>query len=162
MLTPNDSGDMLPEVYFLRYSFPCARVLVDFRKTLSESEYDKMKQAVETDAPMPRDHLEKIFFHAVDGLKKTAGEGNKYWTVLNMREYFWNRHEEHLSTDLPPIVCRLCVVKPAKLVKEIKGYFKAELEGGEERIVEALYKGAAVGDTAMIHYGYAVEKVEDR
>ncbi len=156
---PAEMLPLLPEVYFLRYSFPCARVLVDFRKTLTEEEYEKMQNAVETDIPMSREYLEKVFDHAIEGLKKVSGKED-YWTVKNMREYFWHRHEEHLSKDLPPIVCRLCVVKPGKLIKEVRGYFKAYLDEGDERIVSALYKDAKVGDTAMIHYGYAVEKVE--
>ena len=62
-------GKMLPEVYFLRYAFPCARVLVDFRKTISEKEYEDMQKAVENDEPMPREYLEKVFHKAIDGMK---------------------------------------------------------------------------------------------
>jgi len=152
-------ADMLPEVYFLRYSFPCARVLVDLRKTITEEEFEKLQEAVETDTPVDREYLEKIFDHAFEGIKKVSAD---VWNVDTIREYFWNRHEEHLSSDLPPTIKRMCVVKPGKLVKEIKGFFKVDLGGGDERVVAALYKGAAVGDTAMIHYGYAVEKVDER
>jgi hypothetical protein len=145
---------MLPEVYFLRYAFPCARVLVDFRKTLSEEEFEKMQKAVENDTPMPREYLEKVFHHAVKGLKKLNED---FWDVEVIREYFCEGHEEMLSEDLPATVKKLCVVKPGKLVKEIKGYFRADLGGGDVRVVVPLYKDAKVGDTAMIHYGLLKE-----
>ena len=147
----------LPEVYFLRYAFPCARVLVDFRKSITEQEFDKMREAVESDTPMPREYLEKTFPKAIKGLK-TINED--CWNVETIRKYFCEGHEAMLSKDLPPTVRRLCVVKPGKLVKQVKSFFRADLGGGDVRIVAALYKGAKEGDTAMIHYGYAVEKVD--
>jgi hypothetical protein len=135
-------------------------VLVDFRKEMTEEEYQDMQKAVETDTPLDRELLEKKFYRAIEGMKMITDD---YWNIKTMREYFWNRHEEHLSKDLPEIICRLCVVKKAKLVKSIekdgKVFFRAELEGGEVRVVMSLYSGAEVGDTAMVHYGYAVEKV---
>ncbi|NQU78483.1 hypothetical protein HQ545_01815 [Candidatus Woesearchaeota archaeon] len=148
---------MLPEVYFLRYAFPCARVLVDFRKTITEKEYEDMQRAVEEDRPLSRDYLEKIFFKAFEGMRKIDDD---CWNVRTIREYFCEGHEDMLSTDLPPTIRRLCVVRPGKLVKEIKGFFKADLQDGDVRIVSALYKEAKVGDTAMVHYGYAVERIE--
>lgn len=151
---------MLPEVYFLRYAFPCARVLVDFRKTLTEKEYLEMQKAVETDTPMDRKFLESKFTKAVEGLRKISDD---IWNVKTIREYFCARHEDNLSKDLPDIVNRLCVVKPGKLLKRFdkggKIFFRAEIGNRDERVVIPLYKNAAVGDVAMIHYGYAVEKV---
>jgi hypothetical protein len=147
---------MLPEVYFLRYAYPCARVLVDFRKTITEQEFEKLGEAVKNGTPVDRAYLEKIFDHAFEGVKKVSED---VWNVDTIREYFWNRHEAHLSQDLPPTIKRLCVVKRGKLVKEIKRVFRVDLGDGDVRVVVPLYKDAKVGDTAMIHYGYAVEKI---
>ena len=147
---------MLPEVCFLRYAFPCARVLVDVRKTLSEAEWEKMQQAVETDTPMSRDYLEKTFPLAIERIKKINPDP---WNVDTIREYFWHRHEVDLSKDLPPLIKRLCVVKKGILEKQIKGVFKVNLGDNDARIVTALYQNPTVGDTVMVHYGYAVEKI---
>ncbi|MBD3304603.1 hypothetical protein GF343_05650 [Candidatus Woesearchaeota archaeon] len=147
---------MLPEVYFLRYSFPCARVLVDVRKTITEKEWEKLKQAAETDTPLDRAYLERIFPVAIQRIMKINPDP---WTVETIREYFWNRHEEAISKDLPPMIKRLCVVKKGKLVKQIGDVFRADLGDGDIRYVHALYPTAKAGDSAMIHYGYAVEKV---
>jgi hypothetical protein len=147
---------MLPEVYFLRYAFPCARVLVDVRKTISEEEWLKMKQAVETDTALDREYLEKTFPVAISRIKKINPDP---WNVDVIREYFWNRHAKEISKDLPPMVRRLCVVKKGKIEKQIGDVFKVNLGNGDIRNVNTLYKNAAVGDTVMVHYGYAVEKI---
>ena len=147
---------MLPEVYFLRYAFPCARVLVDVRKTITEEEWEKMKEAVETETPMDRAYLEKTFPVAIERIKKINPDP---WSVETIREYFWNRHAEAISKDLPPMIRRLCVVKKGKLNKQIGDVFTVDLGDGDVRNVQVLYPGAKVGDTVMVHYGYAVEKI---
>lgn len=148
---------MHPEVYFLRYAFPCARVLVDIRKRITEAEWQEMKKAVETDTPMDRVYLEKTFVKAFEGLRKINPE--KYWNIETIREYFWNRHEEQISHDLPKMIRRLCLVKKGKLEKQIGDVFRANLGDGDIRNIQALYPEAKAGDTVMVHYGYAVEKV---
>ena len=148
---------MLPEVYFMRYAFPCARVLVDFRKKITEEEWQEMKKAVETDTPMDRSYLEKTFTKAFIELKRISPE--KYWSIETIREYFWHRHTEAISPDLPAMIKRLCLVKKGKLEKQIGDVFKANLGDGDIRNIHALYKNAKVGDTVMVHYGYASEKV---
>lgn len=147
---------LLPEVYFLRYAFPCARVLVDFRKSMSEEEYERMRKCVESDMPMPREYLEKTFPKAFKNLRQINKD---CWNIKTIRKYFCEGHEDMLSKDLPPMVRRLCIVKPGRLVRKIGRFFRADLGGGDIRTVAPLYKGAEEGDTAMIHYGYAVEKV---
>ncbi|MBW2972589.1 HypC/HybG/HupF family hydrogenase formation chaperone [Candidatus Woesearchaeota archaeon] len=148
---------MLPEVYFMRYAFPCARVLVDFRKTLSEKDYEQMQNAVENDIPLSREYLERVFKLAFERMRTISDD---VWNVETIRKYFCEGHEAMLSNDLPPMIKRLCVVRSGKLIRKTKGFFKADLGGGDVRVVAALYKDAKVGDTAMIHYGYAVEKVD--
>ncbi|MBW3011053.1 hypothetical protein KY335_02375 [Candidatus Woesearchaeota archaeon] len=140
----------------MRYAFPCARVLVDVRKTITEDEWLKMKEAVENDVPLDRSYLERLFTNAVKGFKKISDD---YWRIEVIREYFWHQHEENLSKDLPPMIKRLCVVKKGQLEKQIGDYFKVDLGDGDVRIVGVLYRGAKVGDTVMVHHGYAVEKI---
>lgn len=147
---------MQPETYFLRYAFPCARVLVDIRKRITEEEYKKLEHAVQTDEAISRETLEQIFPKAIQGLKKIRKD---YWTIETIKEYFWNRHEEAISTDLPPMIQRLCQVKKGALVQQIGNAFKANLGNNDVRYVYALYPNAKAGDNAMIHYGYAVEKI---
>lgn len=147
---------MLPEVYFLKYAFSCARVLVDFRKTITEERYEELRKAVLTDTPLPKKLLEEIFHHAINGMKKIT---NDYWKVEVIKDYFWNQHEKHLSPDLPPTIKRLCVVKKGKLIKKVDNYFEADLGDGDKRCLISLYPDAKIEDEVMVHYGYAVEKL---
>ena len=147
---------MLPEVYFLRYSFPCARVLVDIRKTITEQEWENLKLAVEAGSPLGREYLEKIFPVAISRIKKISSNP---WNIEAIREYFWNQHEGAISADLPLMIRRLCIVKKGILKKQIGDVFRADLGNEDIRYVQALYHGAKVGDTVMVHYGYAVEKI---
>jgi hypothetical protein len=147
---------MLPEVYFLRYAFPCARVLVDVRKTITEEDWLKLKKAVETDTPITRERLEQIFPVAIERLKKISAN---YWNIAVIREYFWNKHEEAISRDLPAMIKRLCPVCKGKIIKQTGDVFKVDLGNNDIRNVNALYNDAKVGDTVMVHYGYAVEKI---
>ena len=147
---------MLPEVYFLRYAFTCARVLVDYVKTITEEEWEAMRQAVETETPMDRAYLGKVFPKPIRELKKISPD---YWNIAVIREYFWNRHEEALTKTLPPLIKRLCVVRKGKLIQQFGDVFKVDLEDGDVRNINVLYNDAKVGDIVMVHYGYAVEKV---
>ncbi|MBN1644584.1 hypothetical protein JW851_00910 [Candidatus Woesearchaeota archaeon] len=147
---------MLPEVYFLRYAFTCARVLVDYKKTITEEEWKKMQEAVENGAPMDREYLEKVFSKPIGELKKISPD---YWDISVIREYFWNRHEEAITKTLPPMIKRLCVVRKGKLIAQFGDVFKAKIGENDIRNVNTMYPGPKVGDTVMVHYGYAVEKV---
>lgn len=147
---------MLPEVYFLKYAFPCSRVSVDIRKNLSEEEWLKMKECVENDISMDRSYLEKTFPVAVARIKKINSD---MWNVAVIREYFWSRHESEISSDLPLMIRRLCVVKKGKLIQQFGDVFKVDLGENDIRNVNVLYPNASVGDEVMVHYGYAVEKV---
>jgi hypothetical protein len=140
----------------MRYAFPCARVLVDVRKLITEDEWLKMKEAVENDIPLDRAYLERLFTNAIKGFKKISDD---YWRIEVIKEYFWRRHEENLSKDLPPMIKRLCVVKKGKLVKQLGDVFKVEFGDGETRMIHTLYPNPKVGDLVMVHYGYAAEKV---
>jgi hypothetical protein len=123
---------------------------------MTEEEYAEMRKAAETDTPMDRAYLEKTFTNAFKGFKKISED---YWRIDVIKEYFWHRHEENLSKDLPPMTRRLCLVRKGTLVKKIGKHFKVVFEDGEARVVIPLYRDAKVGDQAMIHYGHAAEKV---
>lgn len=148
---------MLAEVYFLRYAFPCARVLVDIRKKITEQEWLNLKKAVETDSPVDRKYLERIFTKAIEGMKKINPAD--YWNIEVIRDYFWHHHDERISNDLPPMIKRLCQVKKGRLIKQFGSIFQADLGEGDIRNVMTLYPKAELEDLAMIHYGYAVEKI---
>jgi hypothetical protein len=148
---------MLPEVCLLRYAFACARNKVDVQKKITEDDYKRLKQAVDTDTPLPREYLASIFVDAIAGLKSMTPD---FWHVDIIREYYWNRHPEYVAQNVHPILHELCLVKKATLEAQLEKAFRARFENGKSRTVIPLYKGARVGDTVMVHYAYAAEKVD--
>lgn len=145
---------MKSEVYFLKYAFPCARVAVDVQKVMTEEEYAMIEDAVKNDKVLDREVIERLFPKAFRELHKLADDP---WKVEVIRDYFWNKHDKTITPSLPPTVKRLCVVKKGKIEKKLGEAFRVRIDDDDVRVVLALYD-AEVGDEAMIHYGYAVEK----
>ncbi len=149
---------MKPEVYFLKYAVPCAQVLKDIRKTITEEEYEKICKAGFNNESLPREYLEKIFPKAIKGMKEISDD---IWNIDTIREYFHGIHEEMISDDLPPTIKRLCKIRKAEVIDMKKGALVVDL-GDEKRNVMALYDEPKIGDKVFIHYGYAVEKIDNK
>jgi len=149
---------MKPEVYFLKYAFPCAQVLRDIRKTITEEEYQKIQKAALNNESLPREYLEKIFEKAVKGMKKISED---IWDIKTIREYFHGiLHNETISKDLPPTIRRLCRIRKGKVIAIKENVLIVDLED-EKRNLIPLYDNPKVGNEVFIHYGYAVEKTSN-
>lgn len=84
---------MSPEVYFLRYAFPCSHVLLNIRREINEKEYRKMERAALEGRALDKGFLEKVFFRAFERMQKIAEELKKdKWDIDVIREYFCKRH----------------------------------------------------------------------
>ncbi len=145
---------MKPEVYFLKYAFPCAQVLRDIRKTITEEEYLGIRKAALNDEALPREYLEKIFEKAAKGMKEIS---NDIWSIGTIRKYFHGIHDGMISKDLPPTIRRLCRVRKGKVTAIKENVLIVDL-GDEKRNLIPLYNNPETGDEVFIHYGYAVEK----
>jgi hypothetical protein len=145
-----------PEKYLLRYAFPCAiNKLV--AKKITQAEYDRMKEAFESGAGMPREFLERVYTDAIPELRQMAGD---YWRVEVMRAYFWNRHNFTVPAEYPQEFRELCEIRSGTLEQSRDdGKFVVLLETGHRRLITAVYPAPQLGDTVMVHYGYAVEKI---
>lgn len=146
---------MQPEVYFLKYAFPCSQAIKDIRKTITEQDYELIKDAAINEKVLPREYLEKVFTMAVKRIKEI---NDNVWDTEAIRKYFQEDHNDVISKDLPPMIQRLCKVEKGKVTNIIDGIIVVDL-GDESRNVHALYKNPKIGDSVFIHYGYAVEKV---
>lgn len=146
---------MMPEVYFLKYAFPCAQVLRDIRKTITEEEYQKIQKAALNNEALPREYLEKVFEKAAKGIRYISKD---IWNIESIREYFHGTiHDEMISKDLPPTIRRLCRVRKGKVTAIKENVLIVDL-GDEKRNLIPLYNNPEIGDEVLIHYGYAVEK----
>ncbi|MBW2987727.1 hypothetical protein KY336_04205, partial [Candidatus Woesearchaeota archaeon] len=150
-----------PEVYFLRYAYPCAKDLLG--KSLKQEDIDKMRNSVLENSPLPREYLEGIFKNAIKGMKKI--NASDYWSIETIRAYFWIEHEKNLQhLEKMPMLKERCLVKRGKINEQLKhGFYKVQFTDGKTRnITLELLPEARLGDDVLVHRAHAVEKVYDK
>ncbi|MFH1592086.1 MAG: HypC/HybG/HupF family hydrogenase formation chaperone [Candidatus Woesearchaeota archaeon] len=156
---------MKPEVFFLKYSFPCALICQQMGE-IDEAEVKELEDAATTSVPLPREKLERIFFRAFKRIDSIAEElGRDRWDLDVLEEFFLKRHNEivekgfEISGKVPRTLKELCKVHVAEIVEK-KGDVLIVKFGNKTRPVHnKLVPEAKVGDLVTIHYGYAVEIV---
>lgn len=154
---------MEPEVYFLRYAFPCSHILRTLRKEIGEEDYEKMKLATVNEVVLPRDYLERVFHRAFERMGKIAHElGKDRWDRDVIEEYFVKRHNAFVdASENPEQFKDQCRVHIAEIKEITGGEMVVAYGSGKSRKVRRDYvPGVSVGDKVTIHYSYAVEKVE--
>jgi len=149
---------MEPEIYFLKYAFPCSQVLKDIRKTITDKDYQILKKAAFNNEVLPRKYLEKVFEIAIERMKKINED---IWNINTIKTYFHEKHDDLISKDLPPTIRRLCKIRRGKVINIKKNVLIVNL-GDEKRNVLPLYKNPRINDEVIIHYGYAVEKISNK
>lgn len=158
-------GEMEPEVFFLRYAFPCSFLLRQHRE-ISEQEFSQLEQAAIAGEALPRALLEKVYFRAFQKIEKFAEErGKDKWNLELLKEYFLKRHNKQIDQGMysykkaPEKLRELCKVQKARVVRVEKEAAVVEWPGGRRPVLKQLVPDIKVGDTVTIHYGYAIERV---
>lgn len=155
------------EVYFLRYAFPCANVLLDSGK-INQDTFDRLKDAAIKGVVLARRELEEIFNAAFRRIGQVSKEMKKdIWALDVLKSYWREKHNlsidsgDGLYSELPKSFCDLCRVYEGEVVGERKFEGKRMLQvrfGKEEMFVfDCLVPNVKVGDKVRIHYAYAVE-----
>lgn len=154
------------EHYFLRYAFPCAHILLDW-KEITQKEFDSLKDIAVNDKPVERALLEKYFFRAFEKIEDWHGKD--YWHLKVMQKYWHYRHNEEINTGVgtyataPESFKEMSRVFKAKVLEVKKGTFLVEYkEGKTRRVMNDFVPSAKVGDYVFIHFGYAAEMVSEQ
>ncbi len=155
---------MQPEVYFLKYAFPCAEVLKDLGK-ITQDDVDKVRDAAFNQVALPSEYLMKIFSAAAKRLQKVYPLKDGFWDIPTIRKYFQEEHNQIIDRRegeyayLGPTIKELCKVVMAKVIRKEGDVLIVEYgEDRKRRVVSALYDDPLLGDLVFIHYGFAVEK----
>jgi len=120
------------ELVFLKYSFPCAQVLLD-KGQISKEEYEKLKSAAISGSGVERETLERVFTAAIRRLKKVFGKN--YWTPESVREYFISHHNHFIDegegeyAKAPEYFKRMCKVHKAKVISRQGNAITVEFDG---------------------------------
>lgn len=158
---------MEPEVYFIKYAYPCAHILCTVRGDVSEEEFKEMEDAAIHNKAMDRDYLERVFFRAFDRIKKIAEErGKDKWDLEVIKEYFVGRHNSVLmDSDYPESFREMCRTYKAEVVSEEDGeivvkYLSEDGKEKKRKVKKDYFPELKIGDKVIIHWQYAVERIK--
>tara|TARA_Y100000310_G_C20641106_1_gene793935 strand:+ start:744 stop:1214 length:471 start_codon:yes stop_codon:yes gene_type:complete len=154
---------MIPEVIFLKYAFPCSFILRQ-RNEITQQQYDQLEDAAINNTTLPKELLEKYFHRAFERISKLAIQNNKdKWDLEIIKKYFLENHNEIIEEGMysyakaPNTLKELCKVQKAKIIDIIDDNLIVEFNNKTRPVMNVLTPNAKIGDTATIHYGYAVE-----
>lgn len=156
---------MKPELYFLKYAFSCAEVLVQ-NKTITEEKYQEIRTNAINNKIMSKEELSKIFPAAMRRLSEVAEKMKKdIWNIEVLRKYFLEEHNDYIDKGdgmygvFPKSFCESCKVKTGIILKKEESTYKVKINNEERKVLSELFPNANVGDKIAIHKGYAMEKI---
>ena len=154
---------MEAEVFFIKYAFPCAFILVQ-RKEITEKELEELEDAAIHEKILQRERLENIFFRAFRRIEPIAQEMKKdKWNLEVLKEYFLKRHSKlvengfEMSIKIPRTLKELCKIQKAKVAERKGNLLVVQYENKTRTVISSLTPLVKIGDEVTIHYGYAVE-----
>jgi len=160
-----ESIQMKPEVFFLKYAFPCA-FIAQQRNEINEEDMKELEHAAIKEISLPKEKLEKIFFRAFQRIEPIAKELNKdKWDLEVLKEYFLKKHSImvenglELAKDIPRTLKELCKVHKAKIIDKKDNLLIVQYNNQTRTVISSLIPNAKIGDIVTIHYGYAIEIV---
>ena len=150
---------MEPEIFFLKYAFPCSFVLLS-RGEISQKEHELLyKSAKEENLYLPIKTIEKIFWRALEFVDSISN--------LNSVQRYWRfNHNKYLKLNkfknIPNELVKKCLVIPCRVVSisEKKVRVKSPFL---DKIVELKkdFVDVRLGDKVTKHYDYACEKIPE-
>jgi len=159
---------MKPEVYFLKYAYPCTYTLLEQGK-ISEEKQEFLKQCILDKEEISREELEFIFPNASKQIKKIASKLNlKTWSVDVIKQYFTEDHNMHLDYGTAN-VCKpgetfkeFCKVRIVKVIKKQENILTIQYQDKTKKVLGELVPNVQIGNVVTIHQGFAVEIIHDK
>jgi len=150
---------MKPEIFFLKYAYPCSFVLL-LRKEITKKEHELLyKSAKEEKLFLSKDKIEKIFWRPIRFVKSIAN-------FESVKKYWRFDHNFHLKEkefkDLDESLLEHCFVVPCEVISVKGGIAKVKsfLINGEISL-KTDFVIVKPGDKVTKHYDYACEKISD-
>ena len=158
---------MTGELYFLKYAFPCAFIKLQ-RGKITKPQYDSLHEAALGKKKILKSSLERFFPVPVGHIKLIAKKMKvDAWSIEAIREYFWEKHDDVIESgegfyaDAPKILCDLCKVEPAEVLRKGGNWAVVKFANNKKRsVLSELVPRLKTGDRVIVHYGYVVEKLD--
>jgi hydrogenase maturation factor len=151
---------MKPEIFFLKYAFPCSFVLV-LRKEITKKEHKLLYESTkEEKLYLPKSRIEKIFWRPMEFLESISD-------MRRIQKYWRFDHNIYLKKkkfkDFEDVLIEHCLVMPCEVVSVKKN----------EAIVKSLFLKNEVslktdfvnvkpGNKVTKHYDYICEKISEK
>lgn len=148
---------MKPEIFFLRYAFPCSFIHLS-RKEVTPKEYELLyKSAKDEKLYLPVKKIESIFWRAmkfIDSIKNLES-AQKYW---------WFDHNKYIKLEkFKNIDNKQCMVVPCEVVSvsDNEATVKSPFLDKDEKL-KLDFVSVKVGNKVTKHYDYVCEKVSNK
>jgi hydrogenase maturation factor len=150
---------MKPEIFFLKYAFPCSFVLL-LRKEITKKEHDLLyKSAKEEKLYLTKERIEKIFWRPMKFLKSISN-------LDEIQKYWWFDHNFYLKKkkfkDFEEVLLEHCLVIPCEVVKVKKG--KAIVKSPflkEKTVLKTDFVNVKPENKVTKHYDFICEKISE-
>ena len=154
------------EDYFLKYSFPCAHVLLEMG-SINEKKFEELKKNTLQNKSMSRSELITLFPAAFRRITEVAAKMNKdIWDIDVMKKYFLQEHNNYIDAkdgnykNFGSSFGDFCKVYKGKIIFKEGNMLTVQYEDRERNVLLDILPDAQIGDTVTIHQGFAVEKIE--
>ena len=150
---------MKPEIFFLKYAFPCSFVLL-MRKEITKKEHDLLyKSTKEEKLYLTKSRIEEIFWRPMKFLNSISNldEIQKYW---RFDHNFYLKKKDF--KDFEEILLEHCLVIPCEVikVKKNKALVKSPfLKKGTE--LKTGFVKVNIEDKVTKHYDFICEKISE-
>jgi hydrogenase maturation factor len=149
---------MKPEIFFLKYAFPCSFVLLS-RKEITKEEHKLLyKSAKEEKLYLPIEKIEKIFWRALEFIGSISD-------LDLVQKYWWFNHNKYIKREkiknLDKKLLKDCMIIPCKVLSVNKNNAVVKSEFDDFIKLKIDFVKVKPGDKVTKHYDYVCEKISE-
>lgn len=156
-----------PEQYFLKYSFPCAHVLLEMG-SINEAKLEELKQNVLEKKNMSKTELMMLFPAAFRRITEVAIEMKKdIWDMEVLKKYFLGKHNDYIDKKdgnydkFTTSFRDFCKVYKGKVINKEENILTVEYATRTRNVLSDMVPKARIGDVVTIHQAFAVEIINE-
>lgn len=150
---------MKPEIFFLKYTFPCSFILL-LRKEITKEEQELVYRSTkEENLYLPKEEIERIFWRPMKFIKSISD-------LEAVQRYWWFDHNKHLKCkkfkDFEEKFEKLCMVVPCEVLDltENGAIVRSEFFDGIMKL-KIDFVDVKPEDKVTKHYDYICEKISE-
>lgn len=157
---------MKAEIYFLKYSFPCAHTLLEMG-SIDDAKLKELEENAINNKRMSKTELMMLFPAAFRRMNEVAAKLKKdVWDIEVIRHYFLEDHNVYIDKkegnygNFTKTFRDFCKIYKAEVIAKEDNILTVKFEGGQRNVFSDILPDAKVGDKVSIHQSFAVEKLE--